>query len=176
MPHVFVKKFIQFGIRNDAGKTKNLPSFAICSGPLYERMHRNARQCSADTDTAHAEFGEIAHRKTKRPRVQKIDRLRRDGLHCAVICSRVLMPGKYRQSAPASAKAFSRRIVSSRSGRFRINPSVRPVRTTSPPALSIASRAAPTRLTARSSHTAGPLHDLNNPPIDNPATPVSTQS
>ena len=40
----------------------------------------------------------------------------------AAICSRVLMPGEYRQSAPASAKAFNLRIVSSRSGRFLMKP------------------------------------------------------
>ena len=38
----------------------------------------------------------------------------------AAMCSRVLMPGEYRQSAPASANAFSRRMVSSRSGRLRM--------------------------------------------------------
>ena len=30
MPQIFVKEFVQFGIRNDTGETVNVPSFAIC--------------------------------------------------------------------------------------------------------------------------------------------------
>ena len=46
--------------------------------------------------------------------------------------------GAYRQSAPASAYARSRRIVSSMSGRPTTNPSDRPVRTIPVPLSSIA--------------------------------------
>src|ERR1019366_2924625 len=93
----------------------------------------------------------------------------------ATICSRVLMPGEYRQSAPASAKAFSRRMVSSRSGLPRIKPSVRAVNTTSPPALSIAARAAFTRASARSKSYSGRAGSPVESSIDSPATPVAMQ-
>src|SRR4249919_2388273 len=86
-PQVFVEEFVQIGIRNDAGETIELAFLCDLLSRLDERMHGNTRQRSADTDPAHAEFGEIVHRKSERPGVQKIDRLRRDGLHC---CSNLL--------------------------------------------------------------------------------------
>ena len=54
-------------------------------------------------------------------------------LKTAAMSSSDLIPGAYKQSAPASAYAVSRAIVSLRSGRPLMKPSERPVRTTPVP-------------------------------------------
>src|SRR4249920_2839716 len=76
MPQVFVKEFVQFGIRNDTGETVEPAFFGDLLSGLDECMHGNARQRSADTDPAYAELSEIVDRKTERTGIQKIDRLR----------------------------------------------------------------------------------------------------
>jgi hypothetical protein len=45
--------------------------------------------------------------KPNAPLLRKLIGFGATALTVAVICSRVLMPGEYRQSAPASAKALS---------------------------------------------------------------------
>ena len=90
------------------------------------------------------------------------------------ISSRVPRRGAYRQSAPASAYARNRRIVSSRSGRPTTNPSDRPVSSTRPPWSSIAFLAARILATDRSKGNRGSAASSLESSIDRPAMPVST--
>src|SRR5215475_6227696 len=81
MPEVFVKEFVQIGIRNDTGEAVELAVFCDLLRRLDERVHCDTRQGSTDADTANAELGKIVHCKAERTGIEKINRLRRDGLH-----------------------------------------------------------------------------------------------
>src|SRR6185437_1331943 len=91
----------------------------------------------------------------------------------AVICSRVRMPGAYRQSAPASEYALSRTIVSPMSGRPRKKFSARPMSRVPVRLSSIAARAARSRANASSIVRMGLVALPVESSMEMPATPVS---
>src|SRR6185437_1213499 len=156
-------------------KPSNVPSLAISVAVL---MKACVATRASEPPTLMRRTPMSARSLTVRPNAPLLRKLIGFGataLTVASICSRVLMPGEYRQSAPASAKALIRRMVSSRSGRFLMKPSVRAVNTTSPPALSIAARAALTRASATSNSYSGLASSPVASSIDRPATPVAMQ-
>src|SRR5581483_2798020 len=133
-----------------SAKPSHLPSLAICVAVLMKACMATR---ASEPPTLIRRTPIAARSLTVKPNAplfRKLIALPPTAFTVASICSRLLMPGEYRQSAPASANAFSRRMVSSMSGRPRMKPSVRAVNTTSPPALSMAARAAFTRASAAS--------------------------
>jgi len=78
---VVVEKLVQFGICHDAREAVELTVVRDLPGRLDESMHGDPRHCAADADAAHAERGEIIDGVTERTVIEKVDRLRADGLN-----------------------------------------------------------------------------------------------
>src|SRR5450759_310997 len=150
LPPIVAKKLVEFRVRYYAGKTIKLFLLGDFGCRLDEGMHGDARQRAAHANAAHAHLAEVFDREAERAAVEKIDRLRRDRLDGRRDLLTGLDAGRVQAIGAGVGEGSQRRIVSSRSGLPRMKPSVRAVNTTSPPALSIAARAAFTRASARS--------------------------